>query len=153
MKTIILAFIAALALPAMAQPAQNSVSTATQVAASPGSIWSINVVGLKGEPLGTVKLEFLNENVRTCMEGKWKRARLVESSFPSIAKLFGTKDDFPTYEENGQNLRIQLNPPGLCDAYLFLHGRFTEQGGKGDYLALGLGGAKFLGAFTAKRQR
>jgi len=46
-----------------------------------------------------------------------------------------------------------LNRPGLCDAYLFLRGKFTEQEGKGDYVGLGLGGEKPLGTFTAKKEK
>jgi hypothetical protein len=152
--SILLPLIASLALPAMAQPASNPVSPPAALAASaPGSVWSINVVGLKGESLGTVTLELSDESARTCMFGEWRKARLIQSSFQSLAKQFETKDYFPTYETNGQTLTIQLNPPGLCDAYLFLSGTFTERDGKGDYVAEGLGGASPLGTFTAKRRQ
>ena len=125
---------------------------AAQAAPATGSVWSIKVVGLKHESLGAVTLELTDENARTCMSGEWKKARLISSSFQSPAKRFETKDYFPTYEINGQTLTIQMNPPGLCDAYLFLSGKFSDREGKGDYDALGLGGAIPLGTFTAKRQ-
>jgi hypothetical protein len=123
-----------------------------QAESATGPIWSINVVGLKGEPLGTVTLELTDEGARTCMSGDWKKARLIQSSFQSPTKQLETKDYFPTYEANGQTVTIQLNPPGLCDAYLMLSGKFSGNDGNGDYNSLGLGGVRPLGTFTAKRQ-
>jgi|SRR3954471_15543986 hypothetical protein len=125
---------------------------AAQAESVTGSVWSISVLGLKGESLGTITLGLTDESARTCMSGEWKRARLISSSFQSPAKQFETGDYFPTYETKGQILTIQMNPPGLCDAYLFLKGKFTEHEGKGDYVALGLGGATPLGTFTAKKR-
>ncbi|HSC17666.1 MAG TPA: hypothetical protein VLC74_02020 [Rhizomicrobium sp.] len=154
MKTRILTIvIASLPWPAMAQPAGNAIPAIAMAAAAPGSVWSINVVGLKGEPLGTITLELLDEGADTCMSGEWKKARLMQSSFHSPAQQFETGDYFPTYETHGPSVTIQLNPPGLCDAYLFLEGKFTEHDGKGDYVGLSLGGTKPLGTFTARRQK
>jgi hypothetical protein len=135
-------FIVALLLTFIAAPA----------ASAAGPVWSINVFGLKGEALGTVTLELTDEDARTCMSGEWKKARLVKSSFQSPTKRYETRDYFPTYEADGQTLTIQMNPQGLCDAYLFFIGKFSDREGKGDYKALGLGGATPLGTFTAKRQ-
>lgn len=125
---------------------------AAQAASAEGPVWSISVVGLKGEPLGTITLELTDEKADTCMSGEWKKARLIQSSFPSLVTEFETKDYFPTYEAKGHVLTIQLNPPGLCDAYLFLSGHFTERDGKGDYRTFGLGYGNSLDTFTAKRQ-
>ena len=111
------------------------------------------MVGLKGEVLGTVTLELSDESARTCMAGAWKKARIIQSSFQSFSKQFEAKDYFPTYEATGETLTIQLNSPNLCDAYLFLSGKFTEREGKGDYFAEGLGGVNPLGTFTAKRRQ
>jgi hypothetical protein len=130
----------------------DSAETGREAASALGAVWSINVVGLKGESLGAVTLELTDESARTCMSGDWRKAHLIQSSFQSPTKQFETKEYFPTYEANGQVITIQLNPPGLCDAYLFLSGNFSEREGMGDYNASGLGGVTRLGTFTAKRQ-
>jgi len=125
---------------------------AAQAASATAPVWSISVVGLKGEALGTITIQLTDENANTCMSGNWKKARLISSSFQSPAKQFQTGDYFPTYERKGHELTVQMNPPGLCDAYLFLSGKFGEREGKGDYTGEGLGGVTPLGTFTAKRQ-
>ena len=104
--SLLLSVLVSLALPAMAQPTTNSTTTATLTFAEPGSVWSLNVVGLKGESLGTVTLELTDESASTCMSGEWKKAHLIQSSFQSPAKQFETKDYFPTYETDGQVLTI-----------------------------------------------
>lgn len=129
-----------------------SASTGSQVQSANAPVWSISVVGLKGEALGTITLQLMDESANTCMSGDWKKARLISSSFQSPAKQFETGDYFPTYERKGHKLTVQMNPPGLCDAYLFLSGKFGEREGKGDYTGEGLGGVTPLGTFTAKRQ-
>ena len=126
---------------------------ATAVAASAGNpVWSISVFGLKGEPLGDLTLELADESADTCVSGAWKKARLLQSSFQSLAKLFETKDYFPTYESDGEVLTIQLNSPRMCDAYLLLTGKFSTRDGSGDYTSTGLGGGELRGTFTAKKQ-
>ena len=121
-------------------------------APAPGSVWSISIVDLKGKSLGTITLELTDESTHTCMSGEWKKTRLISSSFQSPEKALESKEYIPTYETEGQTLTIQLNPPNLCDAYLFLTGKFTERDGKGDYTTYGLGGGIPRGKFTAKRQ-
>jgi hypothetical protein len=114
-------------------------------------VWSINVTGVKGESLGALTLELTNESARTCLSGDWKKARLLQSSFQSLAKLFESKGYFPTYELNGADLTIQLNSPGMCDAYILLTGKLSARDGSGDYTSEGLGGGELRGTFTAKR--
>jgi len=134
--------------PAMVQAASN-IPPATSLSRS---VWSINVVGLKGEPSGTFTLELTDEGTDTCMSGEWKKARLIQSSFQVIPNPSDDKGYFPTYEVDGQTLTIQLNSPGLCDAYLMLSGKFTEREGRGKYFSESLFGGHHLGTFTAKRQ-
>ena len=104
--SVLLSVLVSLALPAMAQPATNSTPTATPTFAEPGSVWSLNVVGLKGESLGILTLELTDESASTCMSGEWKKSHLIQSSFQSLAEQFETKDYFPTYEADGQVLTI-----------------------------------------------
>ena len=73
-------------------------------ASAGNAVWSISVVGLKGEALGTLTLELTNESARTCMSGDWKKARVIQSSFQPLATQLETKDYFPTYEEDGDGL-------------------------------------------------
>ena len=122
--------------------------------AAPAQVWSVSVIDLKSEPLGTVTLELTDESTHTCMAGKeWKKARVIDSSFPSLARLFETKGYFPTYTEDGPHaITIQLNPSTLCDGYLFLGGKFTEHEAKGDYFTFNMHGGDKLGTFTAKKQ-
>jgi len=121
--------------------------------AASDSVWAVNVVGLKGEPLGTLTLELTDESTSTCMAGNWKKARLVESSFPSLARLFEEKGYFPTYQKDGPAaLTIQLYPATVCDAYLFLGGKFTGREAEGDYFTFNMHGGDNLGTFTAKRR-
>lgn len=148
----ILLSLVSVALPAMAQPVSNP-SPAISAASVTHSVWSINVVGLKGELLGTFTLELSDESTDTCMSGEWKKARLVRSSFPALPNPVDSKSYFPTYESDGQTLTIQLNSPRLCDAYLMLSGKFTDREGKGEYFSESLGGANHLGTFTAERQK
>lgn len=158
MKAVVLLLLtASLTLPALAQPASNSFLAP---AATPRSIWSINIVGLKGEPLGAITMELSGESARTCMSGEWKKVRVIESSFPSLkdqarinGEQFGIKEIFPTYRTDGQIVVVQLNPPGLCDAYELLSGQFTERDGRGDYVAMGLRGIIPMGTFSAKRRK
>ena len=150
----LLPLIASLALPVMAKAASNPpLPSAALAASATHSVWSINVVGLKGESLGTFTLELLDESTDTCMSGEWKKARLIQSSFQSLPKRVDDQGYFPTYETNGQNLTIQLNSPRLCDAYVMLSGKFTEREGRGEYFSESLGGANHLGTFTAERQQ
>ena len=114
-------------------------------------VWSISVVGLKGKASGTFTLELTDEKADTCMSGDWKKARVVQSSFQPLTKRLEAKDYFPTYEADGEVLTIQLNSPGLCDAYELLSGKFSGREGRGDYSSEGLFGGTALGTFTAKR--
>jgi hypothetical protein len=150
--SVILLSLASVALPAMAQTANNP-PRAALAASAMRSVWSISVAGLKGESLGAFTLELSDESTGTCMSGQWKKAHLIRSSFKLLSKLADDKGYFPTYETDGQTLTIQLNSPGLCDAYVMLSGKFTERAGKGEYFSEGLGGAIHLGTFTAERQR
>lgn len=111
------------------------------------------MLGLKGEPLGSFKIELLEEDTDTCMSGHWKKARLIQSSFQLLTQTIGDKAYFPTYEANGEKLTIQLNPPRLCDAYVMLEGKFTKRKGKGEYFGMGLGRVDRLGTFTAEKQQ
>jgi hypothetical protein len=147
----ILLSLASVALPAMAQTANNPHPAALAELAT-RSVWSISVVGLKGESLGAFTLQLSDESTDTCMSGQWKKARLLQSSFQSLSKRVDDKDSFLTYEIDGQVLTIQLNSPRLCDAYVMLSGKFSEREGKGEYFSEGLGGANHLGTFTAVRQ-
>jgi hypothetical protein len=114
-------------------------------------VWSISVLGVKGESLGALTLELTDESADTCISGDWKKARLLQSSFPSLAKLFETKGYFPAYELNGKDITIQLNSPGMCDAYRLLTGKISAREGSGDYTSTGMFGGEKLGTFTAKR--
>lgn len=118
---------------------------AAQAEPSTEPVWSIVVVGLKGEPLGRLTLELTDQPAPTCMSGDWKRARILSSSFHE-----GT--EFLAFEREGQVLTIQLNQPGLCDAYSLLSGKFSANEGKGNYTTLSIVAAKPLGTFTAKRR-
>jgi hypothetical protein len=69
-----------------------------------------------------------------------------------LSTLVDDKSYFPTYETDGQSLTIQLNSPGLCDAYSMLSGKFTKREGSGEYYSEGLEGVNRLGTFTAERQ-
>jgi hypothetical protein len=148
----ILFSLASFALPAMAQTASKP-PPAVLTASAIRSVWSINVVGLKREALGEFTIELSDESTDTCMSGEWKKARLVKSSFQLLSKRVEDKSYFPTYERDGQTLTIQLNSPGLCDAYMMLSGKFAERDGKGEYFSESLGGANHLGTFTAERQQ
>jgi hypothetical protein len=150
--SLILFFLAYLSLPATAQTA-GSPPPAALAASATRSVWSIDVVGLKGESLGAFTIELSDESTGTCMSGQWKKARLISSSFQLFSKLVDDKSYFPTYETDGQTLTIQLNSPRLCDAYVMLSGKFTERDGRGEYFSESLGGANHLGTFTAEKQR
>jgi hypothetical protein len=130
----------------------NSAEIERATGAVSGSVWSIKLVGLKGEPLGNVTLEFTDENAKTCMSGEWKKTRIINRSFQSPDNKFETKEYYPTYEVNDHVVTIQLNPPDLCDAYIMLDGDFREREGEGRYNVMGLDGVSPLGTFTAKRR-
>jgi len=115
------------------------------------AVWSISVIGLKGEALGTLTLELTGESADTCMGGDWKKIRVVQTSFQPVAERMEAIDYFPTYEADGEVLTIQLNRPDICDAYELLSGKFSGREGRGDYSTLGLGGGTRLGTFAAKK--
>jgi hypothetical protein len=148
---ILLPFIASLALPATAQTASNSVST--QAEPAPGSVWSINVIGLKGEPLGNLTIQLLNESGNWSCGGREWKARLIQNSVRSVAlaREFETKSYFPTYRTNGA--RLTINFAHVCDYSLYLSGNFTAREGKGDYAESKRGSKETLGTFTAKRRQ
>jgi hypothetical protein len=126
-------------------------AVATLWASAGHAVWSISVVDLKGEPLGSFTLELTDESADTCMGGVWKKARVVQTSFDPLAERMEAKDYFPTYDADSEVLTIQLNPPDLCDAYVLLRGKFSGHEASGDYHTWGFGGATPLGTFTAKR--
>jgi hypothetical protein len=150
MKVSILLFlIVALAFPAMAQPMHNPMPA--QAAPAPGSVWSINVLGLKGESLGHFTIQLLDESGDWGCASRVRKARLMQGAVPSNARKFETKDYFPTYRTDGARLTILLT--SICDYSLFLSGRFSAREGHGDYAESGRGYGKTLGTFTAKRQQ
>ncbi len=120
-------------------------------ASAGNAVWSISVVGLKGEALGTFTVELTDESAQSCMSGDWRKVRVVQSTFQPLTTHLESKDYYPSYEADGEVLTIQLNSPGLCDAYVFLGGTFSGREGRGDYRTMGLDGGEPLGTFTAKR--
>ena len=155
MKPLILSLLAAfLALPAEAQPARTPIPPPAALAAwAPGSVWSINLVGLKGEALGNFTIQLLAESGDWSCGGPERKARLIQSSIRSIAlaREFETKGYFPTYRADGARMTIQLTH--VCDYGLYLSGTFTGREGKGDYVESSRGHGKTLGTFTAKRRQ
>ncbi len=100
--------------------------------------------------MGTLTIELTDETVKTCA-GEWKKVRLIQSSFPSFDQQFKTREWWPTYRVFGEETSVQLNAPGLCDAWRVLNGKFAARDGSGDYTAVGRGGPRPLGTFTAKK--
>jgi hypothetical protein len=153
---MILPFLALLAFSAIAQPPSNQIRA--QGAPALGSIWSIAASGLKGEPLGKFRIQFLGESGEwSCGGGRWNKARLLQRSVQSahlakeLAKEFEGPGAFPIYFADGQRLTIQLKP--MCDGGLFLRGRFSAREGKGDFFETKRGNWEYpLGTFTAIRQ-
>jgi len=144
---IILPFIAALFLPAIAQPANQ---VPAQHARATGPVWSINLFDLKGESLGSFTIQLLDESGNWFGESNVRKARLLQSSVrsPPFLREFATKGYFPTYRADGERLTILLSH--VSDYSLSLSGTFTAREGKGNYAEWGRGFQRPLGTFTAK---
>jgi len=145
---IVVAFVVSLALPAIAQPANKIPAEAPPAP----SIWSIDILGLKGESLGNFTIQLLGESCNWAVcESRVRKARLLQSSVqsPALTREFEAKGYFPTYRVENKRLTILLNH--YFDFGLLLSGPFTAREGKGDYIEWKRGSRSRLGTFTARR--
>jgi hypothetical protein len=130
------------------------IGTTLVATAAPSSnpVWLFSLFGVKGEALGEFTLELTGEPADTCVSGEWKKARVLRNSVQWLADRLEQNDYFPTYIIEGGSFQVQLNPPGLCDAYTTLSGKISGNEARGEYLSEGMFGGEALGTFRASRQ-
>lgn len=108
--------------------------------------WTLLVENPDRQAVATLKVEFTDEQARSCLGGDWKVLKVVsattrdEDFFPSSDPL--------SYHVVDNQLTIGRNES--CDAYLLLKGPLDGPGVKGEYFFWGQGGSTPLGYFELR---
>jgi hypothetical protein len=111
--------------------------------------WTLSVENPEHLVVATLRVEFTDNQARSCMAGEWKTLKVVAAT--TRDKDFFPSSDPLSYRIEDKQLTIGRNE--LCDAYLWLQGPLGGPSVRGDYFSLGLGGSAPLGYFSLSQAR
>ncbi len=113
------------------------------------STWRLHVEDLNHHVKAEATIRLTNDiATESCIGGEWKRV-IVEA-------IAGDEKFFPISEPLAYQLEkgfLTLGRVKVCDGYLFLDGKFTDEKISGGFNAVSIGYKKALGHFSMDRIR
>ncbi|MBC3875901.1 hypothetical protein [Undibacterium flavidum] len=110
--------------------------------------WILKIENKKHQTIATLNIQFTKQKAESCIAGEWSRIIVLSSTTKD--KNFFPVSDMLSYSIEKNRLAIGRNE--ICDAYLMLNGRLRKKVIRGDYYALGMGGASPLGFFSLSKK-
>ena len=105
--------------------------------------WRLTISDTKRHVEAQATVRFMQEAAPSCMAGTWKRVVVdAKSGNPDLFPLSG-----PLAYRFDDGV-LTLGRTSVCDAYLFLSGKFHGRAVRGKYRALGIGQSDLLGTFS-----